>query len=114
MGESGGRASDIVGGVNRELWKGNDTCRLVTLVCGVVDTETGLLTLGRAGDAVPVLDAGGLDAFRRFVSRLPEGIELRVSNLEFQPLRTFARAGIQPIPGRLAFFPNRDAALADL
>ena len=65
-------------------------------------------------DAVPVLDAGGLDAFRRFVSRLPEGTELRVSNLEFQPLRTFARAGIQPIPGRLAFFPNRDAALADL
>jgi SulP family sulfate permease len=65
-------------------------------------------------DAVPVLDAGGLDAFRRFVARLPEGTELRVSNLEFQPLRTLARAGVQPIPGRLAFFPNRDAALADL
>ncbi|APG21026.1 C4-dicarboxylic acid transporter DauA [Kosakonia radicincitans DSM 16656] len=65
-------------------------------------------------DAVPVLDAGGLDAFRRFVARLPEGTELRVSNLEFQPLRTLARAGVQPIPGRLSFFPNRDAALADL
>ncbi|XTZ40519.1 C4-dicarboxylic acid transporter DauA [Salmonella enterica] len=65
-------------------------------------------------DAVPVLDAGGLDAFRRFVSRLPEGTELRVSNLEFQPLRSLARAGIKPIPGRLAFFPNRDAALAEL
>ncbi|WP_252709468.1 hypothetical protein, partial [Shigella flexneri] len=25
-----------------------------------------------------------------------------------------ARAGIQPIPGRLAFFPNRRAAMADL
>lgn len=65
-------------------------------------------------DAVPVLDAGGLDAFQRFVKRLPEGCELRISNLEFQPLRTMARAGIQPIPGRLAFFPNRDAALADI
>ncbi len=65
-------------------------------------------------DAVPVLDAGGLDAFQRFVKRLPEGTELRVSNLEFQPLRTMARAGIQPIPGRLSFWPNRDAALADL
>ena len=65
-------------------------------------------------DAVPVLDAGGLDAFQRFVKRLPEGCELRVCNLEFQPLRTMARAGIQPIPGRLAFFPNRRAALADL
>ncbi len=49
-------------------------------------------------DAVPVLDAGGLDAFQRFVARLPEGCELRISNLEFQPLRTMARAGVQPIP----------------
>ena len=56
----------------------------------------------------------GLDAFQRFVKRLPEGCELRVSNLEFQPLRTMARAGVQPIPGRLAFYPNREAALADL
>ena len=65
-------------------------------------------------DAVPVLDAGGLDAFQRFVKRLPEGCELRVCNLEFQPLRTMARAGIQPISGLLAFFPNRRAAMADL
>ncbi len=63
-------------------------------------------------DAVPVLDAGGLDAFQRFVKRLPEGCELRVCNVEFQPLRTMARAGIQPIPGRLAFFPNHRAAMA--
>lgn len=34
-------------------------------------------------DAVPVLDAGGLDAFQRFVKRLPEGCELRISNLGF-------------------------------
>lgn len=65
-------------------------------------------------DAVPVLDAGGLDAFRRFVKQLPEGCELRVSNLEFQPLRALARAGVQPVAGRLAFFPNKEAALADL
>lgn len=65
-------------------------------------------------DAVPVLDAGGLDAFQRFIARLPEGCELRISNLEFQPLRTMARAGVQPIPGRLSFYPNREAALADL
>ncbi len=35
-----------------------------------------------------------LDAFQRFVNKLPEGCELRVSNLEFQPLRTLARAGV--------------------
>ena len=65
-------------------------------------------------DAVPVLDAGGLDAFQRFVNKLPEGCELRVSNLEFQPLRTLARAGVKPIPGRLSFYPDRNAALADI
>ncbi|MDI6425500.1 C4-dicarboxylic acid transporter DauA [Cronobacter dublinensis] len=63
-------------------------------------------------DAVPVLDAGGLDALQRFIERLPEGCELRVCHLEFQPLRTLARAGVQPIPGRLAFFPDSHAALA--
>lgn len=65
-------------------------------------------------DAVPVLDAGGLDAFQRFVNKLPEGCEFRVSNLEFQPLRTLARAGVKPLPGRLSFYPDRQAALADL
>ncbi len=65
-------------------------------------------------DAVPVLDAGGLDAFQRFVNKLPEGCELRVSNLEFQPLRTLARAGVKPLPGRPSFYPDRQAALADL
>lgn len=65
-------------------------------------------------DAVPVLDAGGLEAFQRFVQTLPEGCELRVSNLEFQPLRTLARAGVKPIVGRLAFFPDKEAALADI
>lgn len=63
-------------------------------------------------DAVPVLDAGGLDALQRFIERLPDGCELRICHLEFQPLRTLARAGVQPIPRRLAFFPGSDAALA--
>ncbi len=65
-------------------------------------------------DAVPVLDAGGLDALQRFIERLPSGCELRICNLEFQPLRTLARAGMKPIPGRLAFFPDQASALADL
>lgn len=63
-------------------------------------------------DAVPVLDAGGLDAFVRFVEKMPEGCELRVTNLEFQPLKTLARGGVQPIAGRLAFFPDVQSALA--
>ncbi len=52
-------------------------------------------------DAVPVLDAGGLDALQRFIERLPDGCELRICHLEFQPLRTLARAGVQPSLGVL-------------
>jgi len=51
--------SDILGALNRELCKGNDTCMFVTLLCGVVETETGLLTLASAGHEQPVLRAGG-------------------------------------------------------
>jgi sigma-B regulation protein RsbU (phosphoserine phosphatase) len=51
--------SDILGALNRELCKGNDTCMFVTLLCGVVETETGLLALASAGHEPPVLHAGG-------------------------------------------------------
>lgn len=51
--------SDILAALNRELCKGNDTCMFVTLLCGVVETETGLLALASAGHEQPVLHAGG-------------------------------------------------------
>jgi phosphoserine phosphatase RsbU/P len=51
--------SDILGSLNRELCKGNDTCMFVTLLCGVIETETGLLSLASAGHEQPVLHAGG-------------------------------------------------------
>lgn len=51
--------SDILEALNRELCKGNDTCMFVTLLCGVVETGTGLLTLASAGHEQPVLHAGG-------------------------------------------------------
>ncbi|SEM87728.1 sigma-B regulation protein RsbU (phosphoserine phosphatase) [Luteibacter sp. UNCMF331Sha3.1] len=51
--------SDILGSLNRELCKGNDTCMFVTLLCGVLETETGLLSLASAGHEQPVLHAGG-------------------------------------------------------
>ncbi|NID15686.1 SpoIIE family protein phosphatase [Luteibacter yeojuensis] len=51
--------SEILGALNLELCKGNDTCMFVTLLCGVVETETGLLSLASAGHEQPVLHAGG-------------------------------------------------------
>ncbi|SDG43166.1 SpoIIE family protein phosphatase [Dyella sp. 333MFSha] len=51
--------SDILAALNRELCKGNDTCMFVTLLCGVVETETGMLSMASAGHEQPVLHAGG-------------------------------------------------------
>ena len=65
-------------------------------------------------DMVPLLDAGGLDALQRFIARLPQGCELRITNLQFQPLRTLARGGIKPLPGRLTFFTDIRDAMQDL
>lgn len=65
-------------------------------------------------DAVPVLDAGGLNAFQRFVEALPEGKQLIITDILFQPLKTFARARIAPISGKLAFFSTLPDAVKHL
>lgn len=65
-------------------------------------------------DAVPVLDAGGLNAFQSFVEALPEGKQLIITDIPFQPLKTFARARIAPISGKLAFFSTLPDAVKHL
>lgn len=65
-------------------------------------------------DAVPVLDAGGLNAFQRFVEALPEGKQLIITDIPFQPLKTFARARIAPISDKLAFFSTLPDAVKHL
>lgn len=65
-------------------------------------------------DAVPVLDAGGLNALQRFIEILPEGKQLVITDIPFQPLKTLARAQIQPIAGRLAFYSTLPEALEAL
>lgn len=61
---------------------------------------------------VYLLDAGGLAALVRLVGqcRLNE-TRLLVSDLQFQPLKALARAGIEPVDGVLKFFPSLDDAL---
>ncbi|MBA3981129.1 MAG: C4-dicarboxylic acid transporter DauA, partial [Alcanivorax sp.] len=55
-------------------------------------------------DAVPILDAGGLNAFLKFLDKAADrGTEIVVADLQFQPLRTLARANILPRPGQLRF-----------
>ncbi|WP_410014970.1 C4-dicarboxylic acid transporter DauA [Sodalis sp. C49] len=64
-------------------------------------------------DAVPVLDAGGLQAFVHFSENLAAGKRLVITDIPFQPLKTLARANIHPIPGRLAFYSTLEQALAE-
>ncbi|ASY79631.1 C4-dicarboxylic acid transporter DauA [Pectobacterium polaris] len=62
-------------------------------------------------DAVPVLDAGGLNAFLRFSETLPEGKQLIITDIPFQPLKTLARAKVHPIEGRLSFYGSLAQAI---
>ncbi|WP_213994177.1 C4-dicarboxylic acid transporter DauA [Sodalis sp. dw_96] len=78
----------------------------------VLTSEDRLIVL--QWDAVPVLDAGGLQAFVRFSEHLPAGKQLIVTDVPFQPLKTLARAHIHPIEGRLAFYPTLPQALQEL
>ncbi|OCG07110.1 C4-dicarboxylic acid transporter DauA [Gilliamella sp. wkB178] len=64
-------------------------------------------------DAVPILDAGGLNALIRFIDELPEQVDLSICELQFQPLKTLARAKITPIPNKLMFFSTLEEALKD-
>ncbi|CRY70608.1 MULTISPECIES: C4-dicarboxylic acid transporter DauA [Yersinia pseudotuberculosis complex] len=65
-------------------------------------------------DAVPVLDAGGLNAFLRFTEALTEQQQLVITDIPFQPLKTLARARVKPISGKLNFYASLPEALAAL
>lgn len=59
-------------------------------------------------DHVTLLDVGGLQAFTRFMEDLDEGKRVMICNVPFQPLKTLARAKIQPIEGQLDFYSSRE------
>ncbi|WP_431688593.1 C4-dicarboxylic acid transporter DauA [Hahella sp. NBU794] len=82
-----------------------------------VFSELDMLTETKQGlilymDAVSLLDAGGLSAFNKFVqSRQQRGCQLILADLQFQPLRTLAKANVKPIEGALRFAPTLSDAL---
>ncbi len=62
-------------------------------------------------DAVTILDSGGLSALRRFVSSAQaQGVEIYLSELQFQPLRTLARYGLDKFGDHFQLFANLDDA----
>ena len=61
-------------------------------------------------DGVPILDAGGLSSLERLIQKCRDkGTYLLLCDLQFQPLKTLARAGIQPQTGSFSL----SSSLAD-
>ena len=66
-------------------------------------------------DGVTILDAGGLAALNKLIASCRKtGTRIVIADLQFQPLRTLARAGVKPEPGVSYFYPTLEAALAEL
>ena len=47
--------SDLLALINQQLCQDNDSCMFVTVLCGVLDTDTGELSLASAGHSPPLL-----------------------------------------------------------
>ncbi len=79
--------------------------------------ELGALCESRKGlvlymDAVPILDAGGTAALNKLISQCQRtGTKVLVADLQFQPLKTLARAGVKPVPGVSAYYSSLSEAL---
>lgn len=66
-------------------------------------------------DGVTLLDAGGLAALNKLISQCQrKQTQIWIADLQFQPLRALAKAGVKPIPGVLAFYPSLAEALHQL
>jgi SulP family sulfate permease len=63
-------------------------------------------------DNVTMLDAGGLSALTKLIAHCQKvGAQLTLTDLQFQPLKTLAKANIKPIEGIFRLYPRLDNAL---
>ena len=63
-------------------------------------------------DGVSLLDAGGLAAMHKFLNQCEaKQCHVLMVDLQFQPLRTLAKAKVRPIEGVLSFYPTLADAL---
>ena len=66
-------------------------------------------------DGVHLLDAGGLSSLNKLILRCQSSqTRLLICELQFQPLRTLAKAKVAPIEGQLKFYSKLTEALADI
>ena len=63
-------------------------------------------------DGVTILDAGGLSALNKLIATCErDGTQIVIADLQFQPLKTLARAGVAPVPGVSRYTPSLEEAL---
>ncbi|NOY71243.1 MAG: STAS domain-containing protein, partial [Gammaproteobacteria bacterium] len=63
-------------------------------------------------DGVPILDAGGLMALNKLIEKCEKtNAKIFIADLQFQPLKTLARANVQPIENVSSFYPSLKEAL---
>ena len=63
-------------------------------------------------DGVTLLDAGGVAAMNKLVTYCArEGKQVIIADLQFQPLKTLARAKVEAIPGVTSFYPTLNDAI---
>jgi SulP family sulfate permease len=63
-------------------------------------------------DGVTLLDAGGVAALNKLVAHCADrGKRLVITDLQFQPLKTLARARVKPVPGVTSFYSTLNEAI---
>ena len=66
-------------------------------------------------DGVTLLDAGGVSALNKLIDHCAaEGKQLYMTDLQFQPLKTLARAQVSPRKEVAMFFPTLNEAINQL
>lgn len=66
-------------------------------------------------EGVPMLDAGGLSALEKLIAKCAKNnTRILLTDLQFQPLKTLAKAGIKPVKNVSYFYPTLKEALSQV
>lgn len=74
--------ADIVNTVNKRLWMDNDACMFITLVCGILDINTGDMQCCNAGHTAPLIQS----AERSYFTQWPSGPSLGLTEQPVFPV----------------------------
>jgi sulfate permease, SulP family len=91
--------------------------RIFGELAGLISNKNGVHKKGIVlyMDGVSIMDAGGLSAFTKLIAKCQQDqCHIMVADLQFQPLKTLARAEVKPIDGVLSFYPTLGEAVRNV